>query len=197
MSLGLLNARSHVATDTWRPKSVEDTVDAGVHPVVAAMRLASIDTREGKGHVIDGMDLLAQPWMRKATDSSQGYTYLRKNGHIHSVGTRYTEETAPVNQLRRVTELGMNPCDFFKQAKDSGLINPWETVLKLEKSGPREPTKQEKLSEKNKNSKNKKTKTKKKKRKKKKNKKDTKKSKKRKRSSSSSSSSSSDSSSSS
>merc|ERR1719362_1947659 len=109
---------------------------------------------------------MAQPWMKKATDFNQGYTYLRKNGYIHSTGTRYTEETAPLNQLRRVTELGTNPCDYFKQAKDSGLINPWDTVLKLTKSGPSLPTKRDKLKEKKKGSKNKKTKAKKKKSKK-------------------------------
>merc|ERR1712129_217570 len=167
-----------------------DTVDAGVHPVVAKMRLACNNTREGKGHVIDGMDLFAQPWMRKATDSSQGYTYLRKNGHIHSTGTGYTAETNPINQLRRVTELGTNPCDYFKQAKDSGLLNPWDTVLKLTKAGPGLPTKREKLKEKNNKKKGSKKKKNKAKKSKKKNKKDKKKSKKRKRSSSSSSSSS-------
>merc|ERR1712032_773528 len=175
----------------------EDTVDAGVHPIVAKMRLESKNTREGKGHVIDGMDLLAQPWMKKATDFNQGYTYLRKNGHIHSTGTRYTSETDPTSQLKRLTELGTNPCDYFKQAKDSGLLNPWDTVLKLSKSGPSLPTRKDKL--KDKLQEKKKTSKKKKKAKKKasKKKKDKKKSKKRKRSSSSSSSSSSDSSSSS
>merc|ERR1719362_1002964 len=116
---------------------------------------------------------MAQPWMKKATDFNQGYTYLRKNGYIHSTGTRYTDDTAPLNQLRRVTELGTNPCDYFKQAKDSGLLNPWDTVLKLTKSGPSLPTKKEKKAKK----------------KTRKNEKDKKKSKKRKRSSSSSSSS--------
>eukprot|EP00416_Gambierdiscus_australes_P042875 CAMPEP_0171113604 /NCGR_PEP_ID=MMETSP0766_2-20121228/82965_1 /TAXON_ID=439317 /ORGANISM="Gambierdiscus australes, Strain CAWD 149" /LENGTH=65 /DNA_ID=CAMNT_0011575825 /DNA_START=29 /DNA_END=222 /DNA_ORIENTATION=+ len=50
---------------TWRPRCIEDTVDAGVHPVVAAMRLAQKGTKEGSGVIVGGMDLKAAPWKAK------------------------------------------------------------------------------------------------------------------------------------
>merc|ERR1712098_293576 len=105
--------------------SVEDTVDAGVHPLVAAMRLGSKNTLAGSGQIIDGINLKATPWMKKASDHEKGYTYSRKNGLITSVGTSNTAQTAPLSQLTRLTELGANPSDYFKQAKQLGM-NPAE-----------------------------------------------------------------------
>lgn len=181
----MLNAKSHVATEHFRPRSVEDTVDAGVHHIVAAMRLGAKGTPEGKGHIIDGINLKATPWMKKASDETKGYTYQRKNGLITSLGTSNTAQTAPLSQLTRLSEMGqVTPSDYFKQAKKMG-INPVEDALGLTQSGPGLPTKGE-SSKKKKEKKKDKKKDKKKKDKKKKDKK--KKTKKRKKSSSSSSS---------
>merc|ERR1712216_207382 len=105
----------------------------------AAMRLGSKATAQGQMHIVDGVNLKATPWMRKATDDTRGYTYQRKNGLITSVGTCNTSQTDPLAQLNRLTELGANPADYFKQAKQSGL-NPAESILKMTKSGPDLPT---------------------------------------------------------
>merc|ERR1712046_62032 len=79
-------------------------------------------------------------------------TYQRKNGLITSVGTTNTAQTDPMAQLNRLTELGANPSDYFKQAKQIG-INPAADVLKLTKSGPDMPGRGDATQEKKKKSK--------------------------------------------
>jgi len=161
------------ATEYFRPRSVEQTVDAGVHHVVAAMRMSSVHREGETKHIIDGINLKATPWMKRASDENKGYTYQRKNGLITSVGTSNTAETAPLSQLKRLADGQMVcPDDYFKQAKKLG-INPAETILNMGgKNGPGLPTRGERSGE------NKKNKSKKKDKKKKDKKKDKKKKKK-------------------
>merc|ERR1712146_855491 len=106
-----------------------------------------------------------------------------------SMGTCNTPETSPMAQIQRLTELGANPSDYFKQAKQSGL-NPMESLLKTTKMGPGMPGKGESAEEKKKKKDKKKKDKKKDKKKKDKKGKKKKEKKKRKKSSSSSSSSS-------
>uniref|UniRef100_A0A7S2MS95 Uncharacterized protein n=1 Tax=Alexandrium andersonii TaxID=327968 RepID=A0A7S2MS95_9DINO len=107
----------------WRPRCIEDTVDAGVHPVVAAMRLAQKAAPTGNGQIVGGMDLKAQPWKSKEAPVG-GYTYNKRNGPASAVAA-----TDPTQQIERLTGMGMNPQDFFKLAKSTGL-NPVKDVLK-------------------------------------------------------------------
>lgn len=174
----------------WVPRTIEDSVDAGVHPVVAAMRLAQKATPEGQFQKVQGMDLKATPWVHKdaGSDGFTGYTYNKRNGPASAVAS-----TNPVQQIGRLTGMGMNPQDFFKQAKQSGT-NPVAAILN--KSGPDLPGKEDRKKDKKSKKKDKKSKKKKDKKKKDKKSKKKKKAKKKKDSSSSSSSSGSSSSSS-
>lgn len=143
MAPGMLNARSHVATENFRPRSVEDTVDAGVHPLVAKMRLSTLELAPEKTMIYDGIDMNASPWMRSAQNHEAGYTYRRKNGLITSLGTQYTNETKPLSQVSRMVDAGSaNPADFFKQSTKLG-INPMNEVLGLTKSGPGLPSRRD------------------------------------------------------
>eukprot|EP00928_Gymnodinium_smaydae_P033751 TRINITY_DN24099_c0_g1_i1.p1 TRINITY_DN24099_c0_g1~~TRINITY_DN24099_c0_g1_i1.p1 ORF type:complete len:233 (+),score=73.60 TRINITY_DN24099_c0_g1_i1:190-888(+) len=176
-------------TNGWRPRCIEDTVDAGVHPVVAAMRMAQKNTTEGSGRIVEGMDLKATPWIRR--DQQTGYTFNKRNGAASAAAV-----TNPHLQLERLVGLGVNTQDYMHQAKKTGM-NPVAAVLKSE-SGPYLPgmggeekkdSKSKKKEKKGKSSKKKssKKKEKKKKDKKKKKKKEKKKKEKKKKKSSSSS----------
>merc|ERR1712211_211740 len=99
---------------------------------------------------------------------------MKRNGPASA-----TSVTHPVNQLERLAGQGLNPQDYFKNAKQAGM-NPLEGVLQ-KKSGPGFPdTGKEKKSKKMKKSKKDKKKKKNKKKKKKKDKKKKKKDKKKK-----------------
>jgi len=115
---------------TWKPKSIEDSVDAGVHPVVAAMRLAQKASPLGNGTIVEGMDLKAQPWLQKDNMGDKGgYTYQKRNGAASA-----TPSTHPTEQINRLAGQGVNPQDFFRLSKQSGL-NPMEGVLR-QRDGP-------------------------------------------------------------
>eukprot|EP00403_Amphidinium_massartii_P018284 CAMPEP_0178429824 /NCGR_PEP_ID=MMETSP0689_2-20121128/31004_1 /TAXON_ID=160604 /ORGANISM="Amphidinium massartii, Strain CS-259" /LENGTH=180 /DNA_ID=CAMNT_0020051663 /DNA_START=1 /DNA_END=539 /DNA_ORIENTATION=- len=174
----------------WRPRSIDDTVDAGVHPVVAAMRLAQKGTPEGSGQIVEGMDLKATPWNAKPLlGDKAGYTYNKRNGPASA-----TAQTEPIQQITRLTSLGVNPQDYLKQAKALGL-NPAPAGPDLpDRKADKKDKKKDKKSKKKKK-KDKKTKKKDKKSKKKKKDKKSKKKKDKKKDSSSSSGSSSSSSS--
>merc|ERR1711879_87282 len=107
------------------------------------MRLAGGQALLGQKHIVDGINLKAQPWMNKPTDTAGGYTYNKRNGaaSLHSA-------TDPVAQLERLKTLGANPQDYFKQAKQIG-IDPADGVLKG-KSGPDLPGRKEKKEKKDK-----------------------------------------------
>jgi len=189
----MLNAKSHCATETYRPRSAEDTVDAGVHHIVAAMRMGHSATLAGRKHIVDGIDLKAEPWMKRAGEETKGYTYMRKNGLISSLGTCTIAEVDPTKQIARISEMGgVDPSNYFKSATKSG-INPLEDVLKSAKAGPGMPTRGDAAKDKkDKKKKDKKKEKKKKEKKKGKKKKDKKKEKKKKDKKSSSSSASED-----
>lgn len=135
----------------WRPKTIEDSVDAGVHPVVAAMRLAQKATPMGAGLIVEGMDLKAKPWLPKELAGDRGgYTYQKRNGPASAVAV-----TNPTEQIDRLSAMGVNPQDFFKQAKSKGL-NPVEALLRA-KSGPELPGRKKKDKKSKKKRKKKKT----------------------------------------
>merc|ERR1712083_889941 len=160
-------------------------VDAGVHPVIAAMRLGQKQTVAASVHVVDGIDLKAQPWDKGKKIYEHGYTYNRKNGPASGAGSL----TDPTAQIDRLVGHGVNTQDYMKQAKKLGM-NPVAAVLRQE-SGPGLPDGSPPRDKKTKKKKDKKKGKKKKSDKKKKDKKkDKKKSKKKKESSSSSDSSS-------
>merc|ERR1711924_263904 len=105
------------------------------------MRLSTKQTvhhgAQSKGR--DGLNFLAQPWMKKASDTQRGYTYQRKNGLITSNGITNTAETAPLQQLEKIVAAGgVDPSNYFKQAKQLGM-NPAEAALGMSKSGPSMP----------------------------------------------------------
>merc|ERR1712118_87395 len=110
-----------------------------------------------------------------------GYTYNKRNGPASAVAA-----TNPVQQIGRLTGMGMNPQDFFKSAKATGT-NPVDAILN--RAGPDLPGKERKKEKDKKSKKKDKKKDKKKKEKKKKDKKSKKKKSKKKKDSSSSSSS--------
>merc|ERR1712151_1374782 len=114
-----------------------DTVDAGVHPTVAKMRLAQKGSKEGQNIVVEGMDLLATPWLKKAQDLAPGYTFAKRNGAASA-----TPETHPHAQLDRLVGAGVNPQDFFMNSKQTG-INIVSDVLRG-KDGPDLPGKEKK-----------------------------------------------------
>jgi len=102
-------------TYQFKPKCIEDTVDAGVHPIVARMRLSQKGTdRMGDGQIVAGMDLKATPWIKKEAQS--GYTYNKRNGAASACSV-----TDVVPQLDRLKGHGMNPGDFFQQANTLGM----------------------------------------------------------------------------
>merc|ERR1712228_1124344 len=114
----------------WRPRSIDDTVDAGVHPVIAAMRLGQKQTVAASVHIVDGIDLKAQPWEKGKKVYEHGYTYNRKNGPASGAGSL----TDPTAQIDRLVGHGVNTQDYMKQAKKLGM-NPVAAVLRQE-SGP-------------------------------------------------------------
>mmetsp|Transcript_42806 Transcript_42806/g.118259 ORF Transcript_42806/g.118259 Transcript_42806/m.118259 type:complete len:202 (+) Transcript_42806:204-809(+) len=119
----------------WKPRTIEESVDAGVHPAVAAMRLAQKATPEGSGRIVGGMDLKATPWLSRGYEN--GYTYNKRNGPASM-----TAVTHPTSQIDRLAAMGMNPQDYFKQSKATGL-NPVQDVL-TSKSGPGMPGREKK-----------------------------------------------------
>mmetsp|Transcript_36980 Transcript_36980/g.50610 ORF Transcript_36980/g.50610 Transcript_36980/m.50610 type:complete len:170 (-) Transcript_36980:177-686(-) len=90
------------------------------------MRLAQKASPSGSGQIVGGMDLKAQPWNGKNSKdpTKGGYTYNKRNGPASAVAA-----TDPTQQIDRLTGMGMNPQDFFKLAKATGL-NPVQEVLK-------------------------------------------------------------------
>mmetsp|Transcript_40808 Transcript_40808/g.118222 ORF Transcript_40808/g.118222 Transcript_40808/m.118222 type:complete len:180 (-) Transcript_40808:50-589(-) len=116
----------------WRPRTVEDSIDAGVHPAVAAMR------RKAAGHT------------RTVEDAITG----RKVAHL--IG----QNRAPgIDVARLGSDPTYNPMNFFKQAGKHG-VNPLREVMLAGKDGPTLPEGSEK-SKKDKKKKSKKDKKKK------------------------------------
>merc|ERR1712039_383313 len=103
---------------------------------------------EGQNIVVEGMDLLATPWLKRAQDLAPGYTFSRRNGAASAA-----PETHPHAQLDRLVGKGVNPQDFFMNSKQTG-INIVSDVLRS-KDGPDLPGK-EKKSKKSKSKKDKK-----------------------------------------
>mmetsp|Transcript_51495 Transcript_51495/g.111833 ORF Transcript_51495/g.111833 Transcript_51495/m.111833 type:complete len:161 (-) Transcript_51495:197-679(-) len=124
----------------WRPRSVEDTIDAGVHPAVAAMR-----RQAAKGG-------------RSVEDVMSG----RKVVHI------IHQTKAPGLDMNKLgSDPSYNPSNFFKQAGKLG-VNPMRELMLSGKDGPTMPdegkkSKSKKDSKKKKDKKSKKDKSKKKK----------------------------------
>eukprot|EP00929_Paragymnodinium_shiwhaense_P013962 TRINITY_DN121817_c0_g1_i1.p1 TRINITY_DN121817_c0_g1~~TRINITY_DN121817_c0_g1_i1.p1 ORF type:complete len:273 (-),score=121.43 TRINITY_DN121817_c0_g1_i1:98-916(-) len=139
----------------WKPKSIEESVDAGVHPAVAAMRLGAKSTAMGSGLIVGGMDLKATPWAKKESDMPTGYTYNKRNGPA-----MLSDKTHPVAQLERLQGQGVDAQVFLRKAKEAGF-NPADELLNRS-AGPGLPG----LTEKEKKKKKKKSKDKKKKKKK-------------------------------
>merc|ERR1712232_1511474 len=81
-------------------------------------------------HVVDGIDLKAQPWDKNKKAYEHGYTYNRKNGPASGAGSL----TDPTAQIDRLVGHGVNTQDYMKQAKRLGM-NPVAAVLRQE-SGP-------------------------------------------------------------
>merc|ERR1712061_672586 len=102
----------------------------------------------GQKHIVQGMDLTAQPWEFKGGDKYSGYTYNKRNGPASA-----TAATNPVQQIARLQGMGVNTQEFFKQAKQAG-VDPVQGVLG--KSGPGLPSKKSKKSDKDKKKKKKK-----------------------------------------
>jgi len=97
------------------------------------MRLAQKGTPMGAGLIVEGMDLKAQPWVTKPLLGDKGgYTYNKRNGAASAVAS-----TDPVLQINRLSALGVNTQDFFKQAKATG-VDVAEGVLQ-QRSGPDVP----------------------------------------------------------
>jgi len=110
----------------WKPRSSEETVDAGVHPVVAKMRMGTFGLAKNP----DGLDLRATPWEKGREWShgkevqAGGYTFNRRN----NAATLGGEDTDPKRQLERLSAQGVNPQDYLKMAKQLG-VHPEEGVL--------------------------------------------------------------------
>jgi len=137
---------------------VEDSIDAGVHPAVAAMRRAVATSARTVEDAMTG---------RKA---------------VHIIG----QNRAPgLDMTKLSSDPSYNPMNFFKQATNHG-VNPLRDLMHADKDGPALPDAKGSSSSKKKSGKKKKKK--KDKKDKKKRKKDKKKKKNKKRSSSSSSS---------
>merc|ERR1712039_328833 len=115
------------------------------------MRFAGHNTKEGQKIIVEGMDLRASPWMKKAQDLAPGYTFSKRNGAASG-----TDATHPHQQLDRLVGKGLNPQDFFKGSKQMGL-NPAESVLK-KRSGPGLPGEEKEKKKKKKKKKGKKKK---------------------------------------
>ena len=92
----------------WRPRCIDDTVDAGVHPVIAAMRIGQKQTVQASVHVVDGIDLKANPWDKGKKVYENGYTFNRKNGPASG-----NAGTDPNSQLDRLVGMGVNTQDYM------------------------------------------------------------------------------------
>lgn len=107
----------------WKPKSVEESVDAGVHPAVAAMRR--------KAASVSGS--------RTVEDAIAGRSVL------HIIG----QNKAPSLQVDKLSsDPTYNPMNFFKQSAKLG-VNPLKEVILSGRDGPSLPDgKEEKMNEK-------------------------------------------------
>lgn len=119
--------------NNWKPRTVEDSIDVGVHPAVAAMRIQAAS----KGRTVE--------------DAIVG----RKVEHILG------QNRAPGLDLAKTSDPSYNPVNFFKQASKLG-VNPLENVMPHEnpalpkKEGKEKKSKKSKKKDKSKKSKKKK-----------------------------------------
>lgn len=138
---------SHCTDFSWKPKTVEESIDAGVHPAVAAMRKKAAEGGRTINDAIVGRRV------------------------CHVIG----QMKAPAMDMDKLgSDPTYNPMNFFKQAHGHG-VNPLRDVMNAGKEGPDIPEsrslqakkskkskKEDKKKKKDKKSKNKKSKKKKK-----------------------------------